>query len=105
MRDDDIFAVGDLGVILHWNGSAWRRIDSPTSNDLMAICFGPTGTGWAVGAGGTILRYKSGEWLETSSPTTDTLRSVWAGPQDVAWAVGDHGTDPEVGWWAMDWRT
>ncbi len=91
LRDDDIFAVGDEGVILHWNGSAWRRIDSPTSNDLMGICFGPTGTGWAVGSGGTILRYKSGGWLEKPSPTKDTLRSVWAGPQDTAWAVGDHG--------------
>ena len=68
-----------------------ERVDSPTRNDLMAICFGPTGTGWAVGAGGTILRYKDGEWHDISSPTTDTLRSVWAGPQDVAWAVGDHG--------------
>jgi photosystem II stability/assembly factor-like uncharacterized protein len=92
LREDDIHAVGDGGVILHWNGSVWRRIDSQTPHDLMAVCFGPTGTGWAVGSGGTILRYQNGEWLEITSPTKDTLRGVWAGPQDMAWAVGDHGT-------------
>ncbi|MFH0957907.1 MAG: glycoside hydrolase family 9 protein [Pseudomonadota bacterium] len=92
IREDDIFAVGDFGVILHWNGSKWRQVDSPTPNNLTAICFDPTGIGWAVGEGGTILRYKAGQWIAAPSPTKENLRSVWAGRRDVAWIVGDHGT-------------
>ena len=30
----DVFAVGDSGTILHYNGSAWSAMSSGTTNEL-----------------------------------------------------------------------
>lgn len=92
IREDDIYAVGDDGVILNWNGTRWSRIDSPTTRDLLATHFGPTGIGWSVGDGGVILMYEKGNWIPVPNHSSHTLRAVWAGPGDTAWAVGDGGT-------------
>jgi hypothetical protein len=90
-REDDVWCVGDDGVILRWDGSKWNRVTSPTSQDLNAVHFGPTNIGWAVGAKGTSIRWENGNWSVKPTPTTKTLRGVWAGPKDTAWAVGDGG--------------
>jgi len=90
-REDDVWAVGDGGAIIHDDGWGWRQTTSPTSRDLLAIHFGPTGVGWAVGEGGAILRYAHGAWISVGSPVSATLRGVWTGPEDTAWAVGDRG--------------
>lgn len=51
------FAVGSGGTILHWDGSAWREMVSPTSANLRAIAHGYGGSVdyWVVGDCGTIL--------------------------------------------------
>jgi photosystem II stability/assembly factor-like uncharacterized protein len=92
IREDNIYAVGDDGVILNWNGTTWGRIESPTTSNLLATHFGPTGIGWAVGDSGVILRYDKGNWTPVPTPSNKSLRGVWAGPGDTAWAVGDSGT-------------
>jgi hypothetical protein len=51
---NDIFAVGKGGAILHYDGSAWTTEATPTSADLRAV-WGAGGEVLAVGAGGTIL--------------------------------------------------
>lgn len=103
-RQDQIWAVGDSGTILCGDGSTWETIHSPTSENLLAIRFGPTNQGWAAGANGTILRLENGVWISEESPTTQTLRGIWAGPDDTAWAVGDGGTIlcRENGQWVLD---
>lgn len=51
------FAVGSGGTILHWDGSEWRGMVSPTSANLRAIAhgFGGLVDYWVVGDCGTIL--------------------------------------------------
>ena len=51
------FAVGSGGTILHWDGSVWRQMVSPTSAALRSIAHGYAGSVdyWAVGDCGTIL--------------------------------------------------
>jgi hypothetical protein len=51
---NDIFAVGKSGAILHYDGSIWSSETSSTSADLRAV-WGAGGEVFAVGAGGTIL--------------------------------------------------
>jgi hypothetical protein len=53
-RDDDVWAVGSKGLILHWDGAAWTREESGVAETLMSI-HGAGGTAWIVGERGTVL--------------------------------------------------
>jgi hypothetical protein len=39
---DDVWSVGDLGTIVHWDGTAWSTVPSSTTLDLEGV--------WAHGA-------------------------------------------------------
>lgn len=34
---DHVFAIGQLGVILHWDGTAWTQVPSGTGEDLVSL--------------------------------------------------------------------
>lgn len=53
----DGWAVGYYGAILHWDGSSWSNVTSPTTINLHSIDMISSYDGWAVGENGTILRY------------------------------------------------
>ncbi|MBI5486666.1 MAG: hypothetical protein HY905_04995 [Deltaproteobacteria bacterium] len=93
----DIWAVGEVGTALHWDGTRWSLFATGTRNSLEAV----RGTGpadvWAVGRGGTILHWDGTNWTDTPSGTTLDLLGVFAlGPADV-WAVGGEWMSPAVG--------
>ena len=50
-----VWAVGDNGIILNWNGSAWSLHESGTRNQLLGVWAVDEKTAWAVGALGTIV--------------------------------------------------
>lgn len=52
---DDVHAVGDTGVILHWDGCNWRREQSGTLHSLRASAR-HEGATWAAGDERTVLR-------------------------------------------------
>lgn len=102
MAEDAVWAVGDRGVILHFNGEEWTQVASPTTKGLFALALGPTGIGWAVGEAGTALRSENDTWQVVPTPVETSLRGVWAGPGDTAWAVGDGGR--LLAWSHGEWR-
>jgi len=53
---DDVYAVGDDGTIIHFDGASWSPMASGTQNQLRGIA-GTADEVFAVGAGGTILRF------------------------------------------------
>ena len=57
--DDDFYVVGDLGVALHWNGSAFRVLRTGTLRRLRAVWVDPVHGVIAVGAGGATLRLRT----------------------------------------------
>ncbi|WP_437931559.1 hypothetical protein WMF37_20630 [Sorangium sp. So ce291] len=57
--NDDIFAVGDDGTIVHHDGQRWQTMESPTSEMLDAVWGSGPDNVFAVGYNGTILRYRS----------------------------------------------
>ena len=63
------WAVGNAGLVLRWNGTDWRPLSVPTTNDLLAVWGSGPGEVWAVGSGGS-----------TGGPGTD-YGSVEASPQ------------------------
>jgi hypothetical protein len=91
-KASDIYAVGDSGTIIHYDGETW----SPTASGNTQALYGVWGSGsstiFAVGAGGTILRYNGYSWSSMISGTTSTLYGVWGTASNSVFAVGDGGT-------------
>ncbi len=88
--EQDAWAVGGGGSILHWIGSTWAPVRSGTSVELWGI-FGRDDKLWIVGDGGTILYYDGTSFSKITSPTTANLRAV-AGNASELFIAGDNGT-------------
>jgi hypothetical protein len=112
---NDIWAVGaytttgsylSQTLTLHWNGSAWSQIPSPSTGDAKnplksVVVAGPYV--WAVGDAangydqGTalVLRWNGSEWARLPSPNPgpvyNRLNGAVALPGLTVWAVGRHG--------------
>ncbi len=88
----DIWAVGDFGTLLHYNGTAWQVLDSPSNDNLRAVWASSASDIFVVGDGGRILRSTGGSFQSTNSPTTQPLNGVWGNSAtDEVWAVGNGG--------------
>ena len=81
---DDIFAVGDNGKMLHFDGSSWAQMESGTDEDLYDVWGSGPNDVYAVGSEGTVLHYDGTSWSKINVGTRQTLEGVWgAGPDDV----------------------
>jgi hypothetical protein len=54
--DSDVFAAGDAGVVLRWDGAQWHTEDTGIDEDLNDVWASPEGDVFAVGARGAIVR-------------------------------------------------
>ena len=63
----DVFAVGDSGTILHYDGTAWSAVASPTANNLNSVWGSSATDAFAVGDNGTILHYDGLHWSTVAS--------------------------------------
>lgn len=92
--EKDVWAVGDAGRILHYDGQAWQEIASPTTKTLHRCWLAGPGDFWAVGDAGTIVHWNAVTSNIDLIPSgiSANLYSVWGtGPQDV-YFVGDDST-------------
>ena len=55
--DNNIYAVGDAGTILQFDGSAWNKVNSNTTTNLRAVWGSSFNNIYAVGEGGVVLHY------------------------------------------------
>lgn len=79
----NVFAVGEMGAIKHYDGSSWSYLPYVTSNTLIDI-WGTSGGKviLAVGLGGTILRStdNGATWSLVPSSTTNPIASAFGSP-------------------------
>lgn len=94
----NIFAVGENGLILHYNGNidnTWAKMTSNVSNDLRGV-WGTDNKAFAVGNGGIILCYDgnvdNNVWMKMASNTSKDLFGIWGDSEKNIFAVGDSGT-------------
>jgi hypothetical protein len=88
----DVFAVGDFGAIVHYDGSAWSAMASG-SNGLLSSVWGSGGKDvFAVGVSGTILHYNGSFWSAMRSGTNQAVIGLWGSSGNDVYAVGDAGT-------------
>jgi photosystem II stability/assembly factor-like uncharacterized protein len=91
LSEDSGWAVGDLGLILRWDGTAWTDFPSPTPWALYDIFMLSEDEGWAVGLTGKILAWDGISWTEIQSPYFGALTSVSMISATDGWIVGTYG--------------
>jgi len=101
---DNLWLVGDAGLILHYDGTVWATMDAGITEDLKAIYFIDDMNGFAVGDGGVVLSYNGTDWTSVDVGTTNNLLSVSFSDADNGWIVGSSSTliRYESGSWTVE---
>ena len=88
-----IFAVGDDGVVLHFDGNAWTKVDVGLPTSLYGVFMASPTDIWVVGESGTVLRFDGTRFVKSEVlNTSDKLERVWGtGPNDV-WIASSSRT-------------
>lgn len=103
---NDMYTVGgDSGdgfgpLVLHYDGSAWRRLNTRVTGDLWWISVTPIdGDFYMSGEGGLILRYdpESRTFERYTTPGGQIIYGIWGTAADNLWAVGGSMAAPLVG--------
>ena len=104
---DRIDAVGSRTLIVHWDGSSWVRVPSPSLGDadaenvLSGVAVVDADDVWAVGWHSTIdpnsaqaltLHWDGETWTRVANPCGRFLREVVALSATNVWAVGGNST-------------
>ncbi|QTA77907.1 CalX-like domain-containing protein [Desulfonema limicola] len=89
--ENNVFAVGDNGLILHYDGTAWTETDSGTGNDLYAVWGSSENDVFAAGGNGIILHYDGTAWTETDIGRDNDLNAVWGSSGNDVFAAGENG--------------
>ena len=64
--DTNIYAVGDMSTILHYDGKQWSPMDSGTENYLTKVRGLAEDDIYACGENGCVIRYDGKEWTDWS---------------------------------------
>lgn len=89
--DNTVYAVGDAGTAIKWNGAGWFGLETGTRDPLFAVYGFNADDVWAVGDKGFAAHWNGTFWTRTPTGSTKPLRAVWGfAPNDV-WAAGDGG--------------
>ena len=89
---NDVFAVGNDGTILHYDGASWSPMNSGTTFGLAGVWGSSLNDVFAVGMGGTILHYDGTSWSPMNSGTINDLHYVWGASSTDVFVVGRIGT-------------
>lgn len=89
---DDVWAVGESGTLLHFDGDAWTREDAGTNVRLFTIAGCAADDVWIVGGfgNGVVLHLEDGAWVDVSPMFAPPINGVACGPGAV-WVVGMQG--------------
>jgi len=92
VAETDVWSVGRSGTIVHYDGTSWSTVISPTVKDLRGIDQLATDSAYAVGVSGTFLRWGGTAWSElTPSPTSQDMYAVSMLTDSLGYAVGTSG--------------
>jgi len=87
----NVFAVGESGLVLRFDGHHWHREDSGTDRDLRGVWCSDSGKVFVVGAQAITVR-SGGVWTPDPAGDDHSLYEVWGFADDDVYAVGRSGT-------------
>ena len=85
LADDDIYAVGNAGLILHYDGFGWSQQPGGAGKQLVAVWGSASDNVYALGfSDGVILHYNGSDWTSEPNASSSNLFSIWgSGPNDI----------------------
>jgi hypothetical protein len=88
-RANDVWAVGEAGTILHYDGTHWTASDSSTTAGLHAVSGSASDNVWAVGDS-VAVHWDGKRWTKVAeaSDQPETFLSVWTSGPDNVFIVG-----------------
>jgi len=78
--NDDVWAVGTEGTVLHYDGSRIEKLASGTSKSLRAVWGTRSDDVWIAGAAGTLLHWQGDRLEAVASGTEENLSAVYGAP-------------------------
>ena len=104
LSSDDVWAVGNSGVILHFDGQSWKRSESGTTSDLLSVwarskteVYVAAGVNLGPGTSG-IYRYDGTSWSKMNTSTftfplsSSEVNAVWGTGTNILYAVTNSST-------------
>lgn len=95
---DDVWAVGDQGTVLHFDGVTWRAAQSGISDDLFGVWAAGPNDVWATGGSGNpsqdvgvILHFDGAAWSVVRRGLK-RVDAVWGSSASDVWFAGTAGT-------------
>ncbi|MBI5548307.1 MAG: hypothetical protein HY901_30875 [Deltaproteobacteria bacterium] len=90
---DDIWAVGTLGKIFHFDGVTWSQVPSGTTHPLHEIFGRGADDLWAVGGSfldgeADLLHWDGSSWRRVEVPFNEPLGRVRTSPDGDVWVTG-----------------
>lgn len=87
----DVWAGGDEGLLIHFDGTEWSEVTSPVTSDIQALAGSGASDVWMTAFGGSAHRWDGTRWRPVPTDTRHTLSGlVNSGGQVIA--VGESGT-------------
>lgn len=83
---NNIWAVGGAGTLLHFDGTAWRAVNSGTTQDLYALWGTDANDIWAVGDSGTGVHYDGMQWSVRG--LSGDARVIAGSTKNYVWTCG-----------------
>jgi hypothetical protein len=74
--NNNIYAVGDNGLIAFYDGNSWIEFSPLVTKDLLTVQINSDNTGWAAGEDGTLLYYDGTQWSVETSLTEATIFDI-----------------------------
>lgn len=92
---DDVFVVGNDGIILHFDGREWTPQPGPRGEHYGGV-WGHSGEVFVVGMqapeGGIVRHYDGRSWSLQPTPPTVFLSGLWGSAPDDVFSVGAEGS-------------
>jgi photosystem II stability/assembly factor-like uncharacterized protein len=74
--NNNIYAVGDYGLIAYYDGNSWIEFNPLVTKDLLTVHINMDNTGWAAGEDGTLLYFDGTQWSLETSLTEATIFDI-----------------------------
>ena len=90
---DDVYAVGVVGTVAHFDGDAWKQVEMGGGDEPWAIrdIIGVGDELLASGQKGLVLHTTGGSFAVESVPVTTDVHAVWGSSNEDLYAVTDKG--------------